>query len=163
MPASTKTELIDVTRREWGKLSDVIAGLTAEGAGRVFEDGLCARHIIGHRAHWIELFFNWYDAGQRGEHPAIPAEGYKWNQLPSYNAKLREAQKGLSWEDVCAMLEGQHARLMRFLDGQSDEALYGGPMPGGGNHWTTGRWAEAAGASHYRSATKYLRAQLRKA
>jgi hypothetical protein len=34
-------------------------------------------------------------------------------------------------------------------------------MKGGGNKWTTGRWAEASGASHYRSAAKYVRACLK--
>jgi len=44
---------------------------------------------------------------------------------------------------------------------QAPEAeLYGGPMPGG-TGWTTGRYAEAAGPSHYRSAAKFLRAALR--
>jgi len=162
MPATSKEQLIEVTRREWDRLARVIAGLEPDDAMQPFDDGLSAKHIIGHRAHWIELFFTWYEAGQRGEYPAIPAEGYKWNQLPAYNAWLREAQKDLSWETVCAMLEVQNRRLLRFLEQQGDEKLYGDPMPGGGNHWTTGRWAEAAGASHYRSATKYLQAQLRR-
>lgn len=162
MPAHSKEQLIKVTQSEWQKFTAMIGKFDAETAMQPFDDGLCPKHIVGHRAHWIDLFFTWYEAGQRGEHPAIPADGYKWNQLPEYNAKLRRAQEELSWEEVCAMLEGQQARLLQFLNGQSDGALYGGPMPGGGNNWTIGRWAEAAGASHYRSAAKYLRAQLRK-
>jgi len=35
-------------------------------------------------------------------------------------------------------------------------------MAGGGDAgWTAGRYAEAAGASHFRSASKYIRAELR--
>jgi hypothetical protein len=35
-------------------------------------------------------------------------------------------------------------------------------MPGG-TGWTTGRYAEAAGPSHYRSAAKFIRKCLREA
>lgn len=91
----------------------------------------------------------------------IPAKGYKRNQLKENNAKLREDQAGLSWGEVRVMLDDSHARLVRFITGMSDTDLYGGPMKGGGNKWTTGRWAEALGASHYRSAAKYVRACLK--
>ncbi len=54
------------------------------------------------------------------------------------NAKLREDQVGLSWGEVRVMLEGSHARLVRFIMGMSDTDLYGGPMKGGGNKWGAG-------------------------
>lgn len=59
------------------------------------------------------------------------------------------------------MLADRHAALMGFLEEQSESDLYGGPMKGARNDWTTGRWAEAAGPSHYRSALKWCRACLR--
>jgi hypothetical protein len=61
------------------------------------------------------------------------------------------------------MLRDTNANLIDFIDAHSDADLYGGPMKGANNHWTTGRWAEAAGASHYRSAAKYVRAAIRAA
>lgn len=42
----------------------------------------------------------------------------------------------------------------------SDEESYAPPMVPEKNHWATGRWAEASGTSHYRSAGKYIRARL---
>jgi len=36
-------------------------------------------------------------------------------------------------------------------------------MQGANNDWTTGRWAEAAGPSHYRSAAKFIRQCSREA
>jgi hypothetical protein len=56
-----------------------------------------------------------------------------------------------------------HARLLRWMEDTDEATLYGGPMPGGNGKWTSGRFAEAAGPSHYRSAAKYVRACLRKA
>lgn len=62
-----------------------------------------------------------------------------------------------------AMPDDAHHKLMKFLTESSNDNLYGGPMKGANNAWTPGRWAEAAGPSHYRSAAKYTRSRLRSA
>ena len=119
------------------------------------------KDVIGHRAHWIDLFLGWYANGQAGKPVAFPAPGYKWSDLKAYNAQLRQEQSGLDWPAARAMLADRHDALMAFLGGLSEQALYGGPMKGGRNAWTPGRWAEAAGCAHYRSAAKWIRACLR--
>ncbi|MFK7837854.1 MAG: ClbS/DfsB family four-helix bundle protein [Sulfitobacter sp.] len=160
MPATTKSQLLDVTAREFDKLGSVIAPLDAASALIPDEEGICIKDIVAHRAHWIDPFLNWYADGQAGKEVFFPAQGYKWNELPRYNADLRVAQKTLGWKEAIATLHENHARLTAFLDHLSDEDLYGGPMKGAKNKWTPGRWAEAAGPSHYRSATKYIRKRL---
>ncbi|WP_299869294.1 ClbS/DfsB family four-helix bundle protein [uncultured Hoeflea sp.] len=161
MPATTKTELLTATDREYAKLTRLIADLSETDALMPDDDDTSIKDVIGHRAHWIELLLGWYADGQAGKQVAFPAPGYKWNQLKAYNADLRAAQKNLTWDDTREMLYENHHRLTRFLSALSDAELYGGPMKGGENHWTTGRWAEAAGASHYRSAGKYIRKTLK--
>ncbi|MEM8555484.1 MAG: ClbS/DfsB family four-helix bundle protein [Pseudomonadota bacterium] len=92
---------------------------------------------------------------------ALSCAGYKWNDLKRYNADLRAAQANLDWDAAKVALQDAHDRLCAFLETNGDTQLYGGPMKGGNNHWPAGRWAEAAGPSHYRSASKYIRATLR--
>ncbi len=124
-------------------------------------EGITIKDIIGHRAHWITLFFGWYADGQAGKDVQFPAPGHKWSDLPAYNAALRKSQTDLGWQDVTEMLKDAHAQLVSFLTNLDEDSLYGAPMKGAKNAWTTGRWAEAAGPSHYRSAAKYIRARLR--
>lgn len=162
MPAATnRADLIAVTIKDYDKLRTLIDQMPAAQATLKRADDTSIKDVIGHRAHWIDLFLGWYAQGQAGETPEIPAPGYKWNQLKAYNADLRAAQADLGWDDVRDLLAANHARLLRFMETLDDAALYGGPMQGGGNKWTTGRWAEAAGPSHYRSAAKWVRACLR--
>ncbi len=162
MPAATnRDDLLKVTSKEFEKLFKLLERIPDEFALRPFADGITIKDVIGHRAHWAELFFGWYDDGQAGCEMHVPARGYKWNQLKEYNAKLRMDQADLTYPEVREMLDHQHARLMGFIAGKTDEELYGAPMKGGGSKWTTGRWAEAAGASHYRSAAKFVRAGIR--
>jgi len=162
MPAATtQDDLISITEKEYDKLASLLENLEPSFALRPFEDGTSIKDVIGHRAHWTRLFFDWHRQGQENGAADVPAKGYKWNQLKEYNAKLRDSQKGLGWDSALKMLASSHVDLLDFIEMRSDEDLYGGPMPGGGSKWTTGRWAEASGASHYRSAAKFVRACLR--
>jgi len=162
MPAATtKSDLRAVTEKEFAKLEKLMAPLAAEQAMRKREDDTSIKDVIAHRAHWLALFFGWYRDGQAGRAVQFPAPGYKWSELKAYNAQLRADQAGLDWDTARAMLRKEHDALLDFIARHDEEALYGSPMKGARNDWTTGRWAEAAGPSHYRSAAKWIRACLK--
>ena len=161
MPATSKSDLITVTEAEFAKLQKALQPVEAAVAMVKDGDDTSIKDVVAHRAHWIALFLGWYADGQTGKAVHFPAEGYKWNELKRYNADLRERQAGLNWAAAKDLLDQRHGELCAFLTDHSDAELYGGPMKGAKNNWTPGRWAEAAGASHYRSATKYVRARLR--
>lgn len=161
MPAQTKADLLKVTDKEYAKLRALVADLDDDTACLKDADGISIKDIIAHRAHWIDLFLGWYAAGQAGEPVFFPAKGYKWNELPRYNADLRARQADLSWAQAWEMLSSRYQDLHGFITAFEGSALYDGPMKGAKNAWTTGRWAEAAGPSHFRSASKYIRARLR--
>lgn len=163
MAATTGDELLAVTTKEFAKLEKLLDTVSEDAALAKDDDDTSIKDIIGHRAHWIDLFLGWYQDGLDGKRVFFPAEGYKWNDLKRYNADLREAQARVGWPEACTMLRRSHGQLVRFIEGRSERELYGGPMAGANNQWTPGRWAEAAGPSHYRSATKYIRARLRSA
>lgn len=162
MPAATcKDALIEVTNKEWAKLSAALDKVPPADATGKDADGISIKDIVGHRAHWISLFLGWYADGQAGREVHFPAPGYKWNQLKDFNARLRDEQACLTWQEARSLLCEYHAELVRFLQVRSEAELYGGPMKGARNEWTTGRWAEAAGPSHYRSAASEIRRRLR--
>ncbi len=161
MAAQTKPDLLAVTEKEFAKLSALIETIDADTALRKREEDTSIKDVVAHRAHWIELFLGWYADGLAGLPVYFPAEGYKWNDLKRYNADLRERQSSLGWPEAVALLHTRNEALMEFIENCSDDQLYGGPMKGAKNAWTPGRWAEAAGASHYRSAVKYIRKELK--
>lgn len=161
MAAKNKSELLVTTQREFEKLGALIRPIETDVAMEKMDGDTSIKDVIGHRAHWIELFLGWYANGLAGQDVHFPAEGYKWNDLKRYNADLREAQSDLGWPNAVALLDTNYAKLMTFLNGCTEAELYGGPMKGANNAWTPGRWAEAAGSSHFRSASKYVRASLK--
>ena len=164
MPAAqTKDALIAACEAEFGKLTAAIAGLPVAVASAPDADGWSIRAVVAHRAHWIDLFLGWWDDGKAGRSVHMPAEGYGWGDLKAYNAQLATDQSDLSWDDAMRLLVDRHQKLMAVLNELDEAQLYGAPMIGGNGKWTAGRYAEAAGASHYRSALKFVRRRLREA
>lgn len=161
MAAKNKTELLDVTQKEFAKLEKLLDLIDEKTALKKGADDTSIKDVIAHRAHWIALFLGWYADGLAGEAVYFPAEGYKWNDLKRYNADLRKRQRDLGWAGAVAILRTNYEALSSFIQASSETELYGGPMKGANNQWTPGRWAEAAGPSHFRSAAKFLRAELK--
>lgn len=163
MAAENKSELIQITQKEFDKLEKLFNSIDAKFAMRKDGEDISIKDVIAHRAHWIDLFLGWYADGIAGKTVFFPAEGYKWNDLKRYNAELRLQQVNMNWREAVDALKKNHKKLSAFLEDCSNEELYGGPMKGANNDWTPGRWAEAAGPSHYRSASKYIRSRLKAA
>jgi len=136
--ATSKDELLTVTFKEYGRLQALIADLS--DAQATWKDGedTSIKDVIGHRAHWIDLFLGWYEDGLAGKEVFFPAPGYKWNQLKAYNTALRESQAGTNWPDIGQLLSDNHARLRAFITNHSNADLYGGPMKGANNDWSLG-------------------------
>ncbi len=162
MAAKTKSELLDITSKEFGKLEKLMETIDVNAALDKSGQEASIKDVIAHRAHWIDLFLGWYADGVAGKVVYFPAEGYKWNDLKRYNSDLRKRQSNLDWPKAVAMLRTNYGKLTDFINNCSEEELYGGKMRGANNAWTPGRWAEAAGASHFRSASKYLRSSLKR-
>ncbi len=158
MPAATKrAELLDVHDREWRKLSALLQAVPEDLAEAKDADETCIKDILTHRSHWIGLFFQWLDEGDAAQ---MPDHRVKWNALKPYNASLRERYAHVPFAEAREWLAKEALRLRDWIAAQDEATLYGGPMPGG-TGWTRGRYAEAAGPSHFRSAAKYVRARLK--
>ncbi len=162
MAATNKMELQAITQKEFGKLIKLIDSIDERLALKKDAEDTSIKDVVAHRAHWIDLFIGWYVDGQAGRTVYFPAKGYKWNDLKRYNAGLRAKQVGLSWDNAKKALRESYTILSDFIENHTDNELYAGPMKGANNQWTPGRWAEAAGPSHFRSASKYIRQTQKK-
>lgn len=161
MPAATtRADLIAVTETEWAKLARLLDTVPDSLAAEKDAEETSITDILAHRAHWIGLFFKWLGEGRAGGPVHMPDDGVKWNELKRYNADLRARYADLGWAAARRRLAEAHDRLLSYMQEADEAELYGGPMPGG-TGWTIGRYAEAAGPSHYRSAAKYIRSRLK--
>ncbi|WP_425037668.1 ClbS/DfsB family four-helix bundle protein [Primorskyibacter sp. S187A] len=162
MPApATKPDLITVCDKDFAKLMSLLHTVDASRATERDAEGWSIRDVVIHRSHWIHLTMGWDRTGRSGAIPEIPAPGYKWNDLKAYNANVIAEAPDVPWREALQRLQAAHDALMSAIAHLSDAELFGAPMPGGNGKWTTGRYFAACGASHYRSAAKFIRKRLR--
>ncbi|MCR9121570.1 MAG: ClbS/DfsB family four-helix bundle protein [Phyllobacteriaceae bacterium] len=163
MPAATNAqELLAAFDRDLAKLQKTLDGVDEAMASRhTAADAVTIKGVIAHRTHWIGLFFDWYEGGVAGETVETPAPGVKWNQLKAYNAPIYEAANGRPWSELRSEFDAAAARLRAFIAENGDDLLYVKGLYPWMNNWTIGRWAEASGPSHFRSANTHIRKVLR--
>jgi len=159
---TNKKELLEITEKELEKLKKTISQFPQEKV-EIFDEkvGGSLKSIISHRTEWMKMFFIWYQDGIDKKEPQVPAPGYKWNQLKELNAKIWGRDKNKKWEEILHDFEAQSQNLLKFISSQEEEKLYTPKLFNWTNDWTLGRWVEASGSSHFRSANKYLRQILK--
>lgn len=158
MAATTKADLADLTEKEFVKLQTALEDVDDKLATTLHpQDKITIKDTVLHRVHWLNLFFKWHRDGAAGKDVAVPAPGYKWNQLKEYNAKIREETKDVPWPNAHKRLKQAHKKFLKLINGIDEKTLYGKSPYAWTGKWTLGRWAESSAPSHYRSAAKYIR------
>jgi hypothetical protein len=165
MPAAmNKTDLLAVFDKDLAKLRKTLGGLDEQTASLSAPgDSVTLKGILAHRTHWMGLFHQWYEDGLAGRRVHVPAKGYKWNQLKTYNAPLYAKGEETALPDLLSDFESACNRLRAFIETRDDTELYTAGRYAWTGKWTVGRFAEATGPSHFRSANTYIRKALRAA
>jgi len=155
---ATKARLVAETARQRDSLMNLFGSLDREQLLWPGAYGWSAKDHAAHLAEWERLFFGWYDAGLRGENPAVPAEGYTWATEHELNQVIFERHRDEPLEHVMADWRDSSQRLLSLTE-QIPEADLFAP----GRYAWTGRGILASfvfecGANHYRwSATEIKR------
>jgi hypothetical protein len=157
---ATKKDLIAESQKEYQDLQKFLAGLSPEEMLQPALGEWSPKDVLAHLLEWQNMFFGWYEAGLRGETPALPAEGYKWNQLPALNQAIYERYRDASLSEIENQFRKSHEKTMQLVDELSNEGLF----ERGYHSWTTqhslATFINANTGSHYRWARTDMRKEL---
>ena len=127
------------------------------------------------------MVLGWVAAGQHGETPHVPAEGYKWNQLPALNEEIRQKHLRRSLDEVQAMFRKSYQKTMETgsqgiavvgghswqfpknletIEGLPGETLFTSGLYPWMNKNTLAAYFTSCTSSHYRWALKEIRKGL---
>lgn len=160
-PTSKKGLLVAIDK-ERGALEALLETLTPE---QMVEPGVVgewsAKDVLAHLIEWEQMCLGWYRAGLRGEIPALPAPGYKWNQTPELNQMIYEKHRDRALDDVLAQFHASHQEILGVIQELSNEELF----TTGRYAWTKknamGTYFVSATSSHYLWARKEIRKGLK--
>lgn len=156
--ATSKTDLLAAIAQERQALETLLRTLTPQ---QMVEPGVVGawsvKDVLAHLVAWEQMVLGWYRAGLRGELPALPAPGYKWNQTPELNQMIYETHREQPLDEVVAHFYHSHQEIRKVIEGLSNEELF----TAGHHAWTQkntlGTYFVSATSSHYLWARKEIR------
>lgn len=94
--------------------------------------------------------FTWYEAGLRGEKPAMPAPGYTLRELPRLNHMIYLKHHRRSLSAVLEDYRSYHERTVALIASLPDSDLVTlGRFSWTGPSWTLSDYLRAGTAAHY--------------
>lgn len=159
MKYASKKALLDDIRSEHDTLIELIGSIPQKRYAEpgVWGDGWTIKDLLAHLDEWHRMFLRWHRDGVAGRSPAMPAEGYKWNELRELNRVIREKRKIASWKRVLTAFEGSYAEVLSLAEGLSERQLLSPGHFAWTKKYTVTTYLGANTASHYRFAIKTLK------
>lgn len=124
-------------------------------------DDWTVKDLLAVRVWWTENVIDWIEAGQRGEVPLTPAEGYRWKETPRLNADIVKKSRRESYRSLRKRLERGYERVMRTIDKLDDRELLGVGVYEWAGRYPLSRWLSINTARQYTTARTYVRRALR--
>lgn len=160
--AQSKPQLLSESQKERGALEEFLATLIPE---QMTQPGLLgewsAKDVLAHLYEWEQMVLGWLAASQRGESPHVPAEGYKWSQLPALNETIREKHSGRSLDEILALFRDSYQQITQTIENLSEETLFTPGLYPWMNKNTLGAYFVSCTSSHYRWARKEIKKGLK--
>ena len=158
-----KAQLSAAIQKDYAALEKFLTPLSSEQLAFTITPGAWAiKDILAHLYAWQQMLFTWYETGLRGETPAVPAPGYKWNQLPALNQQIYTTYCTLTPEQALGLFRESHQNTLLWIESLSDADLITPGRYEWMNHNTLMAYLNSVTAAHYIWALKEAKKALSK-
>jgi hypothetical protein len=154
----TKELLLSEGEKEHTKLEEYLSDLEPDQMAKTGIVGeWSVKDVLAHLYEWEAMVLSWLDTSQHGETPSVPAEGYKWNQLPALNEEIWRKYKEYSLEEILRMYRESYNRTRETIRGLPEETLFTPSLYPWMNKNTLAAYFTSCTGSHYRWALKEIK------
>ena len=125
MRFKSKHELVESVEHEHRAFVELLRSLPTSryrDAG-VWGDGWTIRDLLAHLTEWEQMFLRWYQAGENGERPIMPAPGYKWNETPRLNQAIVRKHRRKPIDSVLDEFETSYREIFSLTQQLSEDEL----------------------------------------
>ncbi len=158
----TKALLLSECQEEHDALEEFLDTLTPE---QMTQPGIVGewsvKDVLAHLYEWEQMVLGWLGTSQRGEMPHVPAEGYKWNQLPALNEEIYKKYRQLRLDEILDMFKESYQQIVETIEGIPEETLFTPGLYPWMNKNTLAAYFTSCTGSHYRWARKEIRKGFR--
>jgi hypothetical protein len=122
---TTKAHLLAESQKEHEALEQFIAALTPEEILQGDRIGVWSvKDTLAHLTAWEQMMLGWYSTGLHGETPALPAPGYKWNQLAALNQAIYEQHRDQPLAEVLDAFHTSYREATVLVESVSEDELF---------------------------------------
>jgi hypothetical protein len=160
---TTREELLKETYNERSRLEELIKTIP----GDVFESKKVvgewtAKDVISHLIAWEQMVILWVKSGYEGKSIPVPAEGYKWSELPALNDKIYREHKDEPASEVMEKFDRSYHQILDLLNSISEQDLFTPGLHKWQNKNMLAAYFKSSMSSHYLWARKEITKGLKK-
>lgn len=164
MRFESKDHLIEMMEREHAefvRLADEIGESEFLTPG-VWGDAWTILDLFAHLTEWEGMFLRWFEEGRDGGSPERPAPGYSWRETPALNRAIQRKHRGRALAALRREFDDSYDQVLRLaLSLEEKDIFEPGRFPWTGRNALV-TYLGANSASHYRTASKFLRRWVRR-
>jgi hypothetical protein len=154
---TTREELLIETRLERGKLEALLKTIPADVfTSKKVAGEWTAKDVICHLIAWEQMVILWVTSGYEGKTVTVPAEGFKWSELPALNDQIYREHKDDPAGDVLAEFERSYRQILDLLNSIPEEDLFIPGLQKWQNKNMLAAYFKSAMSSHYLWARKEI-------
>lgn len=154
-----KVEIIERLNSAYQKLDAELDKVNEEECRiKELEGNVSVCDIVAYQIGWGKLLLGWESAEQKGTKPAMPAPGYKWNQLGSLATSFYAEYSNLPLSQLRSEYKNVVEQILNMIYNMSEEELCTlQKRQWAGDKWPVTKWIQVNTIAPYSSARRKIR------
>jgi len=154
---TTRGDLVKEILIEREKLEDLLQSIPPDVfASKKVTGEWTAKDVISHLIAWEQMVILWVKSGYAGKTIPVPAEGFKWSDLPALNDKIYREHKDEPTDEVMAKFQQSYKQIMDLLNSISEQDLFTPGLQKWQNKNMLAAYFKSCTSSHYLWARKEI-------
>jgi hypothetical protein len=122
---TTKEQLLKEIIEERGKLEALLATIPSDVfATKKVLGEWTSKDIVSHLIAWEQMVILWVTSGIEGKTIPVPAEGFKWSDLPALNESIFKAHQNEAVEEVQNKFKDSYLQTLALLISIPEKDLF---------------------------------------
>jgi len=158
MPKPTTREaLLKEIHDEREKLESLLATIPADVfVSKKVMGEWATKDVLTHLVAWEQMVILWVQSGYAGKTIPVPAEGFKWSQLPALNDRIFREHRDDPRDVVMAEFQRSYNEILELLKSIPEEDLFTPGLHKWQNKNTLAAYFKSCTSSHYLWARKEI-------
>lgn len=114
------------------------------------------KDVLSHLVAWEQMVILWVKSGYEGRNVPVPAEGYKWSDLPGLNEKIYREHKDEPLADVLDKFQQSFHQILDLLKSLPETNLFTPGLHRWQNKNMLAAYFKSCTSSHYLWARKEI-------